>query len=88
MPKACLRPADKMVSRITKLLGDSAAGEEYCLFDVRSNYVHGSQVGEISSAELKSARILARRIAARPVQVVAHDAAASNVAARPGDLDG
>ncbi|PAQ05489.1 hypothetical protein [Mesorhizobium temperatum] len=74
-----LRPTDRMVRRIGKLLCDSVAGEEYRhLFDVRSNYVHGRQMGEISSADLKSARTMARKIAARLIQVAAHDTAATN----------
>ncbi|MBZ9851361.1 hypothetical protein LB565_25560 [Mesorhizobium sp. CA14] len=74
-----LRPTDRMVRRITKLLCDPIAGEEYRrLFDVRSSYVHGRQMGEVSSADLKGARALARRTALRLVEVAARGAAATN----------
>lgn len=78
-PHNNLRATARMVRRITKLLGDAATGEEYRrLFDVRSNYVHGRQMGEISSGDLTGARTLARKIAARLVQVAAYDATTTN----------
>jgi hypothetical protein len=74
-----LRPTDRMVRRIDKILGDPVGGQEYRrLFDVRSNYVHGRQMGEISSADLKSARSLARKVARRLVHVAAHDTVAAD----------
>lgn len=74
-----LRPTERMVRRIDKTLGGPVVGQEYqCLFDVRSNCVHGRQMGEISSADLKSARSLARKIAGRLVHLAAHDTVAAD----------
>jgi hypothetical protein len=74
-----LRPTERMLRRIDKILGDPVAGQEYRrLFDVRSNYVHGRQMGEISSADLKSARSLARKIAGRLVHIAARDTVAAD----------
>jgi hypothetical protein len=50
----------RVAQRISKLLDSAQARDDYLkLFGIRSDFVHGHQVGEISSAE----RLMARRLA-------------------------
>lgn len=49
--------------RISKLLDDSNAGEEYMdLYKLRNNYIHGRSMDKIFSKDMMKARKLARRI--------------------------
>lgn len=69
-PHSNLSVTRRVVRRIANLLDDCAAGTEYRrLFELRSAYVHGRSMLEISSDDLGKARGLARRVAARLVQV-------------------
>lgn len=69
-PRRSLSATERMVGRVAKLLGDATAGAEYrALFEVRSTYVHGRAMGEISSTEQTQARRLARRIVAALLDV-------------------
>lgn len=70
-----------MKARIRALLGDHAAGDTYgALFKLRSEFIHGRVMQEISGVERTAARTLARRVAEALVQAVAssaiHDRAA------------
>jgi hypothetical protein len=54
---------DRMVARVSALLGEKAAGEDYRhLFKLRSEFVHGRKMEAIPGKERIAARRLARRV--------------------------
>ena len=63
----------KMKARITRLLDDPSAGDLYGrLFDLRSEFVHGRKMGDISGDDRTLARVLARRVADALLHVAAN----------------
>lgn len=65
---------ERLAKRISALLGDAAASSQFKhLFDIRSAFVHGRAMGEISSADRVLARRLARRVLAALVTAAQRD---------------
>jgi hypothetical protein len=70
-PKPKLGATDRVARRLSALIGDAAAGQDYKeLFDIRSAFIHGrTHVGCIASKKRVLARILARRAVISLVQL-------------------
>ena len=76
-PKVNMTATERMIRRVSVLLHDQQAGQDYKkLFDLRSAFVHGRAIeGAIPSADRNLARTLARRITVALIDVANSDIA-------------
>ena len=74
----------RMSARVSALLGESPAGDHYLgLFELRSTYLHGRTMGDISGEQ----RLVARRLARRVVNALVEVATASPPQSREAYLN-
>ena len=80
-----MKPSERIPCRVAGLLGNRRFGDEYTtLFDKRSQFVHGRNMGSISTKE----RVLARSLARQVVEALVLAATADPVVSREAFLDG
>ena len=69
----------RIATRLSNLLGDPNAKNEFIyLFELRSSYLHGRTMNELSSNDLIRARRLARRTVWKLVKIAAHSPSGIN----------